>query len=80
MLNGIRYLRTGSLVGYCEHCNETSNFVNGWEFMDRVRYCQFLKKESNDGISIQLFAPPSWRHQILVLQLRCKKFNCIVIR
>jgi hypothetical protein len=35
------------VVDSCEHGNEPSDFIIGWEFLDQMSDYQFLKKDSD---------------------------------
>jgi hypothetical protein len=37
----------GPMAGYDELGNESSCSIRGWEFLDRLSYCQLLKKDSD---------------------------------
>ena len=36
----------GQVVGCCEHVHEPSGFTKCWEFLDQLRNCWLLKKDS----------------------------------
>jgi hypothetical protein len=41
----------GPIAGFCEHGNEPSGYIKGWELLDQLSDCEVLKEEPATGVN-----------------------------